>query len=227
MRRLLAITLLIGVGIVLSLRGLDWLTRLGNAVGFGRKPVGPISKRFFKHDPMHASAYPIVLEKLALSPDDYYLDIACGGGKLLAAALEIVDHAAGLDHSSAAVEAARESYASEIADGRLDVREGDAGELPWEERTFDAVSIANAMHVIDDPRPVLREAFRVLKPGGRFVLITQAKEPIEGPLWAPLRRGMALYTDAELTDMLTNVGLTRVEAYATSDMGQLGYGIKV
>ncbi len=36
---------------------------------------------------------------------------------------------------------------------------------------------------------------------------------------------MALYTDAEFTDMLTNAGFTQVETYATRDMGQLGYGV--
>ena len=36
--RVIKTTLLIGIGVVLWLRGLDWLTRLGNATGFGRKP---------------------------------------------------------------------------------------------------------------------------------------------------------------------------------------------
>ena len=43
-------------------------------------------------------------------------------------------------------------------DGHLyDVREGDANDLPWEDDTFDAVSIANAMHLIEEPMPLLRE----------------------------------------------------------------------
>ena len=226
MKRIVTIALVIGVGVVLWFRGLDLLTLLGNATGFGRKPVGPIAKRFFKHDAMHAATYPILLDKLALDRADYYLDIACGGGKLLAEALKTVDRAAGLDHSAAAVDAARDSYASEIAEGRLDVRQGDAADLPWEDDTFDAVSIANALHIIDRPGPVLREACRVLKPGGRFVLITQPKEPIEGPLWAPIRSAMTLHTDAELRRLLSDAGFTDVEAYPTGDMGQLGYGIK-
>ena len=127
MRRVIKITLLIAIGVVLWLRGLDWLTRLGNAVGFGRKPVGPIAKWLFQHDPWHAGTYPLVLDKLALGPDDYYLDVACGGGKLPAEALKTVGRAAGLDHSTAAIEGARESFALEIGQGRLDVREGDAG----------------------------------------------------------------------------------------------------
>ena len=117
-------------------------------------------------------------------------------------------------------------HAAEIAAHRLDVRQGDAGDLPWEDGTFDAVSIANALHLIDEPIPVPREACRVLKLGGRFVAITQAKEPIEGLLWAPIRRGMTLYSDAELGSLLSEVGLTEVEAYPTRDMGQLGYGVK-
>ena len=82
------------------------------------------------------------------------------------------------------------------------------------------------MHIIDEPMPVLREACRVLKPGGRFVAITQAREPIEGPLWAPIRSGMTLHTDAELMALLTDAGFTDIEAYPTGDMGQLGYGVK-
>ena len=224
--RILKVAPLLAIGVVIWLRGSDVLARIGNATGFGRKPVGPIAKRFFQYDTMHASAYPIVLKKLELRPADYYLDVACGGGKLLAAALETVDHAAGLDHSSAAVEAVRESYAAEIAAHRHDVRQGDAGDLPWEDGTFDAVSIANALHHINEPLPVLREACRVLNPGGRFVAITQAKEPIEGPLWALIRRGMTLYSDAELGSLLSEVGFTEVEAYPTGDMRQLGHGIK-
>ncbi len=226
MLRVITITLLVGVGIVLWLRRLGWMSRLGNSVGVGRKPVGPIAKWVFQHDTMHASTYPIVLDKLDLDREDYYLDIACGGGKLLAEALETVDRAAGLDHSTAAVRAARESYASEIADGRLEVRKGDAAERPWEDDTFDAVSIANALHIIEEPRPVLREACRVLRPGGRLVVITQDAESIEGPLWAPVRYCMTLHTDAELATLLAEAGFTDIEAYATRDTGQLGFGVK-
>ena len=37
---------------------------------------------------------------------------------------------------------------------------------------------------------------------------------------------MTLYTDAELTTLLTDAGFSDVEAYPTEDMGQLGYGTK-
>lgn len=82
------------------------------------------------------------------------------------------------------------------------------------------------MRIIDDPKPVLRAACRVLRPGGRLVVITQAKEPLEGPLWASVRQAMTWHTDAELRTLLTTAGFSDVEAYPTGDMGQLGYGIK-
>ena len=54
--RILKVAPLLAIGVVIWLRGSDVLARIGNATGFGRKPVGPIAKRFFQYDTMHASA---------------------------------------------------------------------------------------------------------------------------------------------------------------------------
>jgi SAM-dependent methyltransferase len=225
-KKLIKLAVLVGIGIVLWLRGREWLTQLGNATGFGRKPFGPVARFVYKHDPWHASSYPEVLDKLALRPDDVYLDVACGGGALLARALETVQKAAGLDHSDVLVDLTRETNADAVAEGRLDTRVGDAGDLPWEDGTFDAASIVNAFHIISEPEPPLREACRVLRPGGRLVVLTQAKEPMEGLLWAPFRHGMSLYSDEGLMALLRGAGFTEVQAYRVGDMSQLGYGVR-
>jgi SAM-dependent methyltransferase len=48
---------------------------------------------------------------------------------------------------------------------------GRAEELPWPERSFDRVLCVNALHHFDDARTFVREAYRVLKPGGMLLNI--------------------------------------------------------
>ncbi len=226
MRTIIKVLALLGVGILLWFRGRDWAGYVGDHVGVGRKTTGPIARALYRHDPWHRTAYPMALEKLALAPDDTYLDIACGGGTLLSLALETVDRAAGLDHSPAAVEVARETNAAALEAGRLELREGDAADLPWDDGSFDAVSNLNTIHTMQEPRPLLREAHRVLKPGGRFLLITQSAESLEGPMWGWMRRLLVLHGDSELASMLRDVGFSEVEAYSPDGDRQVGYGIK-
>ena len=226
MKKLFTLLALIGVAVALWVSGRDRLREAGNHLGVGNKTVGPIARFVYRNDPWHSAAYPLALEKMALTPDDAYLDIACGAGGLLSQALETVDHAAGLDHSQAGIDVAREANAAALEAGRLELHEGDAGDLPWEDATFDAVSNLNTIHVMEDPLPLLREAHRVLKPGGRFLLVTQSPEALEGPMWGLMRSMLVLHSDDELASMLRDVGFSAVEAYSPDGDRQVGYGIK-
>jgi ubiquinone/menaquinone biosynthesis C-methylase UbiE len=49
-------------------------------------------------------------------------------------------------------------------------REGNAGELPFADTSFDAVVTRLSVHHFDRPDRVMSEIFRVLRPGGRFVI---------------------------------------------------------
>lgn len=86
------------------------------------------------------------------------VDVACGTGLVTS---EIAG-AIGVDQAEQMVRMA----ASRLA-GRV-VR-ADAAALPFGDRRVDAVTMIWLLHLVDDPAPVLAEAARVLRPGGRLI----------------------------------------------------------
>ncbi|MFZ2873809.1 MAG: bifunctional demethylmenaquinone methyltransferase/2-methoxy-6-polyprenyl-1,4-benzoquinol methylase UbiE [Phycisphaerales bacterium] len=110
----------------------------------------------------------------AVRAGDRVLDVACGTGDLTQAfatteAAEIV----GLDFTREMIELARKKQLAlpEGVAGRLRYIEGDAQHLPFEDRSFDVISIAFGIRNVEDPTRALREFARVLRPGGRLVIL--------------------------------------------------------
>jgi phosphatidylethanolamine/phosphatidyl-N-methylethanolamine N-methyltransferase len=108
---------------------------------------------------------------------------------------------------------------------RVDVRVGDAARLPFASDSFDAVVLHLILAVAPDPVAVLREAERVLRPGGRIAVFDK---------WSPdgrppslLRRTVNLVTSVAATDITRRFGELvegtdlRVEAREPADFGGL------
>jgi ubiquinone/menaquinone biosynthesis C-methylase UbiE len=69
---------------------------------------------------------------------------------------------------------------------RVNLREGDAEALPFPNESFDTVTCTLSLCTIPDDRAAIREAHRVLRPGGRFILLEHVRSPI-GPVRAAQR----------------------------------------
>jgi ubiquinone/menaquinone biosynthesis C-methylase UbiE len=89
------------------------------------------------------------------------LDVATGAGYVAGAAAQRGADATGIDFSAAQVRLARETYPA------VRFEQADAEALPFEPDKFDAVVNGFGMCHLANPDVALREAFRVLKPGGR------------------------------------------------------------
>jgi len=89
------------------------------------------------------------------------LDIATGAGYVAAAAARRGANPVGLDFSATQVRLARARYPS------IRFEQGDAEALPFQAETFQTVVNAFGLCHLPNPDLALREAFRVLKPGGR------------------------------------------------------------
>lgn len=94
------------------------------------------------------------------APGTRLLDVGCGGGQLLA-------HAAAAGLSGTGVDVARGALAAaeRAAPGAV-LRLADAHELPFDDAAFDLVALVQVLEHLADPLVALREAVRVLAPGG-------------------------------------------------------------
>src|SRR6266700_3965858 len=94
------------------------------------------------------------------------LDLGCGDGRFLAAAKTLFEETIGVEGSEEA--AAR----AERAGVRAVVADITDTPLPFPSGHFDCVTCLDVIEHVPDPRPLLSEAARLLRPGGTFLLTT-------------------------------------------------------
>jgi ubiquinone/menaquinone biosynthesis C-methylase UbiE/DNA-binding transcriptional ArsR family regulator len=133
--------------------------------------VGPdwdALRRVFGDDLLRARAI-----NALVSPPLRVADIGTGTGVL---ALELARQGldvVGIDRSEAMLEAARQKWALEATatTGTLELRAGDAHALPLADDAVDAAFAHMVLHSLEDPERAVREMARVVRPGGRVVLV--------------------------------------------------------
>ncbi|MBB5752986.1 ArsR/SmtB family transcription factor [Prosthecomicrobium pneumaticum] len=109
---------------------------------------------------------------------DAFLDIGTGTGRVLELFADLYGRGVGIDASTAMLAVARSNLA-EAGIGHAQVRHGDILALPLPRDGFDIVAIHQVLHYLDDPARALREAARVLRPGGRLLVVDFAPHTLE------------------------------------------------
>src|SRR5437763_10739098 len=106
---------------------------------------------------------------LALLPNDWIVaDLGCGTGQVTAELAGWVKQVIAVDNSPAMLKAARKRT-SDLPS--VDLRRGDLETLPIEDRSCDAALLLLALTYVPEPQPVVSEMARILRPGGRAVIV--------------------------------------------------------
>jgi ubiquinone/menaquinone biosynthesis C-methylase UbiE len=187
----------------------DWITDRR-----ARRPSGRHSRATYRDPIYHRPIFLAILAVLKLRPDDYLLEVGCGGGAFLHDALKSGCKAAAIDHSPDMVKVACEVNGAAIRQGRLEIREADANSLPFADNTFTCAVMTGVFGFITDPVKALSEICRVLAPGGRFALFTGTKKLLGTPAAPePVASRLHFYEDHELEDLARRAGFaeTRFE----------------
>lgn len=107
---------------------------------------------------------------LGHSGEGRLLDIACGPGVIAAALAAGATAVIGLDAAEAMLERAR-ARCAKASLSNVEFKRGDAENLPFWDASFDGVVTRAAVHHFADPQRAFNEMFRVLRGGGRAVVL--------------------------------------------------------
>ena len=182
-----------------------------------------------------------LLEHVAFTPETRVLEVACNmGTTMIALAKEHGCRITGLDMNPVALEKARKNIADNHLGDRIDVVEGNALALPFEDGMFDVV-INEAMLTMlprENKSKAIAEYYRVLKPSGMLLThdvalrtateeegaelragisraINANVEPLTAPTWEGLFTTAGFRTEVQTGDMtlLDPVGLVKDEGF--------------
>lgn len=107
-----------------------------------------------------------------------FLDLGTGTGRMLELFAGHYDRAVGIDASTAMLAVARANIDRAGLAG-VQVRQGDIYNLPTPRDSFDLVTIHQVLHYLDEPGRAVAEAARVLRPGGRLLIVDFAPHGLE------------------------------------------------
>ncbi|MCB4808679.1 bifunctional demethylmenaquinone methyltransferase/2-methoxy-6-polyprenyl-1,4-benzoquinol methylase UbiE [Tamlana sp. 62-3] len=131
-----------------------------------------------------------VVQMVGASNPDTILDIATGTGDLaINLAQTTASQIVGLDISNGMLEVGKEKIKKRGLNSKIEMVLGDSENLPFSDNSFDAITVAFGVRNFETLENGLKEIFRVLKPGGTFVILETSV-----PTKTPFKQGYNLYT---------------------------------
>jgi ubiquinone/menaquinone biosynthesis C-methylase UbiE/DNA-binding transcriptional ArsR family regulator len=142
-------------------------------------------------------------------PFDLMVDVGVGQGRMIQLFADRVRRAEGFDTSRQMLAIARASL--DDLKAKAAVRFGDAYAPPIERGAADLVTIHQVLHFLSDPGRAIAEAARLLKSGGRLVIVDFARHDLEFLREEHAHRRLG-FDDAEIVEWCAGAGVRSVKA---------------
>ncbi len=183
-------------------RRLSFESQFGNPTGLLGMLVGHLMA--VEHRTLHRT----VVDRLSLRSNDVVLEIGFGPGTAIRRASQQASTVSGVEISREMVQQATRRNYRAVRSGRVELRRASAASLPFPDSSFTVAFEVNTFHHWEDPVTGLKEIHRVLRQGGRLLLVLRKGK---GPLAADIRRA---------TELLERRGFTGI----TSEEHSFGHG---
>lgn len=119
----------------------------------------------------------IMIEELSILKElGNTLELGCGSGTFTFPLAENAESVVALDCSEAMVSAAKKRL-NEVRN--VQVEQGDCYQTRFKSESFDTIMMANLIHVVSFPEKALEEVHRLLKKGGRLIVLSFTKDGME------------------------------------------------
>ena len=146
-----------------------------------------------------------VLDAVGPGPFRALLDLGTGTGRMLELLAPRADRAIGIDGSHAMLNLARQRI-DRSGLRNVQLRQGDIYALPVERDGYDVVVVHQVLHYLDEPARSIREAARVLRPGGRLLVVDFAPHADESLRATHAHRRLG-FARAEIDGFMRDAGL--------------------
>jgi ubiquinone/menaquinone biosynthesis C-methylase UbiE len=167
-----------------------------------------------------------MVELLEFEPGDAVLDVGCGPGRgvEVAAARAWRGSVAGVDVSEVMVRQAARRNRAAVIGGLVELRQADAGRLPYRGGRFTKAGSVNSVQFWAPPERGFAELYRVLAPGGRVAIVLRARNA-EAGRFDRTRFGAPAERVEQLAALLEQVGFREVRRLQRDCGGELHWAL--
>ena len=207
----------------------------GRRVSQCQKPTGWLGRfLLWRMNSGHSAVTDWGLAQTTIEKHYIVLDVGCGGGRTIdkLAATATQGKVYGIDFSEASVAVSARTNARWIEMGRVELRLGSVSQLPFADGLFDLVTAVETHFWWPSLATDMREVFRVVKPGGRLIIIAEVYKGANTTV-AKLaekyasRSGMKLLSVDEHRELFSDAGYSDVRIIEERDKGWIcGIGKK-
>lgn len=182
--------------------------------------------RLFAHmmNDSHSALTDWALTHLKIDKSMSALDVGCGGGKTLEKLAKSAAVVYGVDYAAGSVGESQAHNKMLIAEGRVHVQRASVSQLPFADEMFDLVTAIETQYYWPDLANDMREILRVLKPGGRLMVVVESykggkNDWLLGPVMKIL--GSNRLSAEDQRTLFQSAGYTKVEVLEEPRKGWL------